>query len=155
MQSKYDKSRHVLVDQSELSKPLRIHYTDDYNYQCNLKIYHDHIASLRELPCVPGSIWEEDRIYEEGRDYKIGGCLIDDCDCDTLTEQQKYCSKRVLTAIPIPKEDDLWLNVVSEVARYYNGTEDHHVRFVDVDVYAPDIIKTLKEQGYQITKKTV
>jgi hypothetical protein len=33
--------------------------------------YEDHISSLRELPCAPGSVWEEDRIYEENKDYSL------------------------------------------------------------------------------------
>lgn len=142
MTAKYDKTRHVLVEQPEIEPPMPNDASDSEKYKGPFALWNTHLASLRELACVPGSVWEEDKIYEEGKDYEIG-CSHQDCDCDSLTGQQKYCSRKVLVAAPIPKQYDLW----SQVINFYNDKRNKGVVRVD-------IIREL-ETLYNIIKKPI
>ena len=81
MTSKYDKSRHVLVEQNSVTNPTMGERHKNYE------------SLLRTIPCVPGSIWEEDKIYEEGKDYSV----LDFSDGR---------GNHQFEVIPIPKEDD-------------------------------------------------
>jgi len=125
MTSKYDKSRHVLIEQSQMVPPKTEWF------ECYIENYERHIASLRTIPCVTGSIWEEDRIYEEGKDYKIEKDLV-------LADHWQDVPTHRLIAIPIPKEDDHWADI------YEAANRNSWLSFA-----------ALVNKYYTITKKTV
>lgn len=49
------------------------------------------------------------------------------------------------------KEKQTFEDFICEIIKYYNGTSEPHIRFADVEIYIPDIIKSLKEK-YAVQK---
>lgn len=126
MTSKYNKSKHCLVEQNHLPPPQGndLQYSRDFS---------KHVQSLRAIPCQPGTIWEEDKLYEEGKDYVIKGA-----------DEWKWCYQLhgKIFAAPIPKEDDLWMEIAVKF------------RLIYTDELELELIQKLS-QTYTITKKTV
>jgi len=146
MQSKYDKTRHVLVEQSEQEKPiaqdsdLKAFKIDDFFHRVGE--YEMYIASLRTIPCAPGSIWEEDSLYEEGIDYEIKGA-----------DEWKWCYQLTgnIFAAPIPKEDDMWMSIIYKVL---SQSENIFSPMMDGKRIKKDLCEEFAKH-YTITKKTV
>lgn len=95
MTSKYNKLKHSLVEQPAMEEPGTV---EDYHtinsYKEAMNEYMAHCNSLRAIPCQPGTIWEEDKLYEEGKDYEV-------------SEYSDENRIHQIEVIPIPKEDDL------------------------------------------------
>lgn len=146
MKSKYDSSRHVLVEQSEIEEPQRPYepkyigaadtlVSDIYHWECNLKIYNEHIASLRTIPCSPSFKGVHDQIYEEGKDYKIEQELI-------LADNSQDVPTHLPVASPVPLavtgEEDLWKEAFNSV-------------YTNIDIHDSEMTHLLN--NYSITRK--
>lgn len=178
MPSKYNKLKHVLVEQPQMKEPEKpeehsfIDGFRDYNsalhvYYSELAQYKQHIASLRTIPCQPGSIWEEDRLYEEGVDYKVLAYLKDGKTFHDMPSMEKVAipipKEHPLEAAGIsyrggelPKEDDLWKELLATFATGHSliTIEIAKGNFPSAANMAEQVINNLKK-SYTITKKTV
>lgn len=132
MQSKYNKSKHVLVEQPEMEKPstdldsaYRVgwHYSHWWN---RWDKYNSHVASLRTILCCSDFIGEDGELYTEGIDYEVA----------------KVTSFEHPVAIPIPKEDDLWEELILGFIQHYAS-------------HTLDIVIAELKKNYTITKKIV
>lgn len=193
MTSKYNKSKHCLVEQNHLPPPRGndLQYSRDFS---------KHVQSLRTIPCQPGTIWEEDRVYEEGKDYEVLRGVFNihseagrkvtvtdisinngyDSDAEKANKYLKpgniytvertrvdswftdvwlnefpdirfnsvhfvspyFIAMPIVPAIPIPKEDNLWEELILGFIQHYAS----HTR---------DIVIAELKKKYTLTKKTV
>ena len=140
MQSKYDKSRHVLIEQSQMEEPdkemMQEAGLDDEIINEFISDYNAHVASLRTIPCHESFKGEDGKIYEEGKDFEV---VFEE------TDSGGHWSVKSLEiyAAPIPKEDDLW-NAAIEIYEDMRPLGKLH---------RSNMIKELSKH-YTITKKT-
>lgn len=71
MKSIYNREKHSFQEQPQLNKPSGDQYRLMEDYKEDQREYESHVANLRTIPCRPGDVWEEGRLYEEGKDYEI------------------------------------------------------------------------------------
>jgi hypothetical protein len=94
--ARYIQAEHCLQELPTLDKPDLAKYNNDhFLFYGPLKRYEEHLASLRKIPCSPGSVWEDGKVYEEGVDYEI-------YDNDPLGLMLN--EKQILEAISITKD---------------------------------------------------
>lgn len=66
----YHKDSHTLREKATREMPLTWEYGDRADYVKDLNRYENHVDSLVNYPCAPGTVWEENRNYKED-EFKV------------------------------------------------------------------------------------
>jgi hypothetical protein len=110
--------------------------------ECECKIYQDHIASLRTIPCDEScrDRFVDKGVYEEGKDYKVKQVPIpywEDFDDGVEYRDIAYALS------PPVLEDDLW----EEIAQLLKVKTDFRNDYIQIAIINP------MKSKYTITKK--